>query len=324
MFPIERQASNMVSVLKTISILIVIVSPRSSVYAFLQTPSSVESTKTHPIFRRRPFTSTISRATLRQSPIINVPRGGASYSSSSSTALNFVDTAVATIDVFFRTAPYTAAFVTCCIQSSAADLLAQLNAARQTQLSAVASNSKKDGTSTSGGQRAMAQFRAGGIGAAAVQRISFFRSIFNVKRNLSFLIYGGFYLGCAFEWLYNTIYPKLFGTDITLQSVMGKVVLDIFILAPLVTLPVSYVIKAVVCRTSIRQEMQSYWKDVTEQHLLSKYCALYGPVTAVAFTVVPAHYRVSFFAIMDFFWLLAFSSIWSTADPVEGLSSSSQ
>ena len=234
---------------------------------------------------------------------IQIPRGGVSPPS---TRLNFASVAVASIDAFFRTAPYTAAFVTCGLQSSAADLLAQFNAARQTQNNLTTSNNDSIKKTT-----------------PAAHRTPNFRSTFDIKRNLSFLIYGGLYLGCAFEWLYNNAYPRLFGDTINVQTVLGKVLIDLLILAPLVTLPISYVIRAVIYQTPIRQELLSYWKDVKQQHVLSKYCAMYFPVTVVAFTLIPKHYRVSFFAFVDFTWVLLFSSISSGDSQVAQASNSS-
>lgn len=233
---------------------------------------------------------------------IQIPRGGVSPPS---TRLNFASVAVASIDAFFRTAPYTAAFITCGVQSSAADLLAQFNAARQTQNNTSSNNDSSRETTP------------------AAHRTPSFRSMFDIKRNLSFLIYGGFYLGCAFEWLYNNAYPRLFGDTINVQTVLGKVLIDLLILAPLVTLPISYVIRAIIYRTPIRQELLSYWKDVKHQHVLSKYCAMYFPVTLVAFTWIPQHYRVRFFAFVDFTWVLLFSSISSGDSQVVQASNSS-
>jgi hypothetical protein len=240
---------------------------------------------------------------VRNRRLVDINRGGGgSVSSSSSTALHFLSTAAASVDAFFRTAPYTAAFVTCGLQSSVADLLAQIHSARQVKRGTLGD---KQHSNTNVGEGTTAS----PMRPSSLLEWSSLYSVLDLKRNLSFLLYGGFYLGCAFEWLYNTAYPKMFGDTISVSTVLGKVVVDLLILAPLVTLPISYVIKALVYRTSIRQELRCYWKDVRQQHVLSKYCAMYLPVTIVAFTLIPAHYRVSFFAIVDFTWVLLLSSI---------------
>jgi hypothetical protein len=251
---------------------------------------------------------------IRNRTLVDINRGGDGGAfSSSSTALNFLTTAAAGVDAFFRTAPYTAAFVTCGLQSSLADLLAQIHSARQVKLG---TQQPSSASAVLGDRHRNTNVDEDTTNTAPIikSRLSAFRlsnlcSMFDVKRNLSFLLYGGFYLGCAFEWLYNTAYPKMFGETISVFTVLGKVIVDLLILAPLVTLPISYVIKALVYGTSVRQELLTYWNDVRQQHVLSKYCAMYLPVTIVAFTLIPAHYRVSFFAIVDFSWVLLLSSI---------------
>jgi hypothetical protein len=252
---------------------------------------------------------------VRNRTLVDINRGGDGGAfSSSSTALNFLTTAAASVDAFFRTAPYTAAFVTCGLQSSLADLLAQIHSARQVKLGTQQQPSTASAVLGDKHRNTNVDEDTTNIAPIVESRLSKFGlsricSMFDVKRNLSFLLYGGFYLGCAFEWLYNTAYPKMFGDTISVFTVLGKVVVDLLILAPLVTLPISYVIKALVYGTSVRQELLSYWNDVRQQHVLSKYCAMYLPVTIVAFTLIPAHYRVSFFAIVDFSWVLLLSSI---------------
>jgi hypothetical protein len=301
--------------LSTILLLIVVASSTTPTYGFGQVMRSKKLSRTAVVEQRQAATTTTTTALLRRTLLRDIHRGGGS-TSSSTTALNFLSTAVASVDTFFRTAPYTAAFVTCGLQSSVADLLAQLNTARQvlkstqpTAASAIMSNPHSSKNNDGDDTPSLNNNSTSSSSKQQFFGISSFYSIFDVKRNLSFLFYGGFYLGCAFEWLYNTAYPKMFGDTITLSTVLGKVVVDLLILAPLVTLPISYIIKALVYRTSIRQELLSYWKDVKQQHVLSKYCAMYLPVTIVAFTLVPAHYRVSFFAIVDFSWVLLLSSI---------------
>mmetsp|Transcript_4940 Transcript_4940/g.9895 ORF Transcript_4940/g.9895 Transcript_4940/m.9895 type:complete len:258 (-) Transcript_4940:415-1188(-) len=59
----------------------------------------------------------------------------------------------------------------------------------------------------------------------------------NFQRNIAYILYGGFYLGCALRFIYGNIFPQLFGTGTELSVVASKVLFDNFVLSPLVTFP---------------------------------------------------------------------------------------
>lgn len=48
---------------------------------------------------------------------------------------------------------------------------------------------------------------------------------------------------------------------------------------------------------------------MTENGLLTKYFLLWGPVQCITFSIVPEHLRVSFIAVVSFFWLIILSSV---------------
>jgi len=160
------------------------------------------------------------------------------------------------------------------------------------------------------------------------------------KRTLAFLVYGSLYQGISQEFIYNHLYPAWFGTGSDISTVLTKVGFDLCIQTTLVTLPVAYIIKglsvlllsqhhhqhhqddsdndfatAMTTTTTTKNNnvivtsLQKYWNDVQHQQLLQKYFALWGPVQCLTFGVVPEHYRVTFVAVVSFFWLIAFSTI---------------
>jgi len=165
--------------------------------------------------------------------------------------------------------PYLAAFVTCGAKASAADAVAQV----------------KDRTDDD-------------------------NSAFEFPRNLSYIIYGGVYQGMVQEYLFNHFLPRLFGSGTDVQTVAVKVMFDMLILSPLLCLPVAYLVKGVLLgQGGIYGGLQRYKADVLERGLIFKYWALWGPVQCLTFSIVPEHFRITWVAVVSFFWLIILSSL---------------
>lgn len=137
---------------------------------------------------------------------------------------------------------------------------------------------------------------------------------FNLLRNLTFLLYGGLYQGCAQYFLYNVVFPQLFGTGTDPTSVAKKVFADLLILTPFLCLPSVYFLKAIVFRYSFKEAARKYWTDVKEQKVVFKYWMLWAPVQTLTFGFVPPHLRILFIAGVSFFWLIILSKLTSSSD----------
>uniref|UniRef100_A0A7S4I711 Uncharacterized protein n=1 Tax=Odontella aurita TaxID=265563 RepID=A0A7S4I711_9STRA len=198
-------------------------------------------------------------------------------SKSTTTALAAFAAVASAVDVFYRTSPLLAAFLTCGANASAADVVAQ--------------------------KRASSAARAGSGGAVAAA------IPFEKRRTLAFLLYGGLYQGVAQEFLYNRFLPKLFGSGSSPSAVIGKVLFDMLILTPILCLPVAYVVKSMVYQRPLSDAWNRYSYDVREAGLLKKCWCLWGPVQCLTFGIVPEHFRVSFVSSVSFFWLIVLSTI---------------
>lgn len=83
---------------------------------------------------------------------------------------------------------------------------------------------------------------------------------------------------------------------------------DQLFLMPFSALPVCYLVKAAVFRSSLRQGFKYYIRDA-KKGLIFKAWALWVPTQCVTFTVVPEHLRIAFIAMVSFFWLIILSNI---------------
>lgn len=113
---------------------------------------------------------------------------------------------------------------------------------------------------------------------------------------------------------YNVLFPHLFGTEHTVQTIAAKVVFDDFVSAPLMWLPPAYLIKAMVYDYSLEEGLSRYWRDIRDEGLLWRYWSIWVPAQTISFSVVPDHLRVAFMASISFFWFILFSSVSSGGD----------
>jgi len=208
---------------------------------------------------------------------------------------------MSTINSFFQTQPYLAAFLACSFKASAADMIAQTQEMENLKTSESSNGDK--------------------------QAIDDLNSV-NISRNLGFLFYGGIYQGMAQNFIYNTLYPSLFGTDDSLALVGKEVLVDNLLFAPFLCLPVAYAFKAAFTSEeplgidTLNIGMRKYKHDVMTNSLLLRYWSIWFPCNMITFGVIPPHYRVVFVAAISFFWICILSSIASSEDSMEEKSNS--
>lgn len=116
-------------------------------------------------------------------------------------------------------------------------------------------------------------------------------------------------VGVTQEYVYNHLYPLFFGSGTDVVTVLTKVFFDLLVQTTLLTLPIAYFSKALIYRYGFREALRRYTDDIRNHGLLTKYFGLWGPVQCLTFSVVPEHWRVTFIAMVSFFWLIILSTI---------------
>jgi hypothetical protein len=202
----------------------------------------------------------------------------------------FLSTAVATLDTFWKTSPYAAAAVTCGFKASAADIVAQKRQYKQR-----ADELKEE-----------AQVRD--LNKEEKQEMKTEKKT-DLQRNVAYILYGALYQGLAQEFIYNHLYPVLFGAGTDIRTVLSKVCFDLLIQTTILTLPIAYMSKALIYRYSFQEAFRRYTDDIKNHGLLVKYFSLWGPVQCLTFSIIPEHFRVTFIACVSFFWIIILSSI---------------
>ena len=244
--------------------------------------------------------------------------------------------ALTAIDTFWKTSPYAAAAITCGIKGSVADLVAQKFFSTTPQLtsdedkddrmaagtagipssSATAERSRKVGfTSVPSTTTIRRSSTAVGMTSSSASIISSQRRRSkrnrikaDWKRNLAYTVYGSIYQGIMQEYIFNTLYPMFFGYGTDMATVAMKVTFNLLVHAPFITIPIAYIVKALLYKESFQQAFTKYWNDIRYNGLLTKFFMVWGPVQSITFSIVPEHWRVTFIAIISFFWMVILSS----------------
>jgi protein Mpv17 len=144
-------------------------------------------------------------------------------------------------------------------------------------------------------------------GIAQVQAFSKSDDSIEMRRNLAYVLYGGIFIGMMCHIEYDVVFPMIFGTEQTVETIIQRVLFDVFISAPFLWLPPAYLVKAVIYDYSFKEGLEKYWSDI-QNGLLLKYWALWLPALSFSFSTVPDHLRVAFMAFISFFWFIIFSS----------------
>ena len=201
----------------------------------------------------------------------------------------FLTTAAAAVDTFWKNSPYAAAALVCGVKACVADFVAQR---------------RHFNKRVENGEVLMDIFmnEEGLLSVKKPKKIS-------LQRNVAYVLYGSVYQGLAQEFIFNHIYPILFGVGTDVVTVLSKVMFNLLFQTTLVTLPIAYMSKAMVFRYSFKEAFRRYVHDIKNHKLLVKFYLLWFPVNSMAFSIIPEHFRVTFIAMASFFWLIILSSI---------------
>eukprot|EP00568_Trieres_chinensis_P013693 CAMPEP_0183292958 /NCGR_PEP_ID=MMETSP0160_2-20130417/1832_1 /TAXON_ID=2839 ORGANISM="Odontella Sinensis, Strain Grunow 1884" /NCGR_SAMPLE_ID=MMETSP0160_2 /ASSEMBLY_ACC=CAM_ASM_000250 /LENGTH=243 /DNA_ID=CAMNT_0025454003 /DNA_START=119 /DNA_END=847 /DNA_ORIENTATION=+ len=147
------------------------------------------------------------------------------------------------VGAFYKSSPFLAAFTTCGTIASAADFVAQ----------------RRD------------------ISIEKNAETPSLRKTLDVdpRRTLAFLLYGGLYQGVCQEFIYNRLFPVIFGSGTGASVVLGKVAADMLVLTPLLCLPLAYVVKSLVFGRSFQDAIVRYSDDVMNKALLLRFWGLW-------------------------------------------------
>jgi hypothetical protein len=234
---------------------------------------------------------------------------------------------------FFRTQPFLAAFMTCSVKASAADLLAQTSSSTSTSNNNEEEEQEKTKKMIPAKKKKRTESSSTSSSTLSNKKTKQDSPV-NVHRNLAFLLYGGLYQGMFLQFLYMAVYPALYGDSP--YRIVASVFTDTCVFGPFVTLPIAYIIRAVIESNAttgdnehkhehtlssliqpIEQGIDKYKNHVLTQGLLYTYWMIWAPAQTLNHGFVPEHLRVFFVAFVSFFWVYLLSGISSQQEQPE-------
>ena len=163
------------------------------------------------------------------------------------------------VNEFYRTNRYKGAFLTCALKGCSADLVAQTIAAKREQREEEERLLQEERT----GLQRFSPINRG-------RRVSVKKTFsLDVRRTLTFLVYGGFYQGCFLEFFYNDILPVL-GKGTDARTVAKKVAADMGFISPLITIPMAYLVKGLLLGNTPVDSLKNYYSDVVTKGVVLK------------------------------------------------------
>ena len=146
--------------------------------------------------------------------------------------------ALSAINHFYKNNRFKGAFLTCSIKRCTADLVAQYIAAAKKERQLRDEESKVSAIDNAISKLNPIKRARGGHLTERQMRFSL-----DLRRSAMFLLYGGFYQGCAQELIYNDILPFL-GTGTDMLTVVKKVGVDMGVIAPFICIPSEFPVRS--------------------------------------------------------------------------------
>lgn len=143
-----------------------------------------------------------------------------------------------------------------------------------------------------------------GSAADAVAQLN--EESFDWRRNASFALFSGAYLGVGQHYVYNVAFPLLLGAGRDLMTGCKKVLVDALVHVPLVYLPLYYPFETVATGKGTPADGLRKYRDDAPK-VLSTYWCTWPPVHLFSFTVLPTELRITFIASVSFLWLIFLS-----------------
>ena len=277
-----------------------------------------------PTSQSMPYTNTRSTINRRQNRILSKSTPTITTTGTSLYAFDVLSK----IDNFYETAPYTAAFFTCGIKASAADLFAQTRGMTQSENNSNDEDVKvNDSEMILSTQKQIESQERLTSSLLSSQEISMQKPLtdemnqskqLEYQRNFAFILYGGLYQGIAQEYLYNHLFPLWFGIGNDMATVFTKVLFDLTVVSPFICIPIAYIVKSIIYRQHWWSDgIAKYVYDLRYNRLLFTYYAIWCPAGICSFGLIPDHYRIAFIAFISFFWLILLSTISSSSKEKE-------
>lgn len=125
------------------------------------------------------------------------------------------------------------------------------------------------------------------------------------RRLLAVALFSGCFTGCAYHFIFNVTFPRIFGLSKSLATVSMKALADASLIFPFLYMPIFYSFDEFFRHGTISSVPSRWFNDVSS--CLQEYAKIWPATMLCVFSVVPPDLRVSFIAGVSFMWLILLS-----------------
>lgn len=127
------------------------------------------------------------------------------------------------------------------------------------------------------------------------------------RRTLAVAIFSGAFCGCAYHWIFNVLYTRMYGTATSAGVVVAKTFTDGFVSFPFLYMPCFFVCDEII-RFGRYDSIFSRWQSEIPD-VMKDYFKIWPFANLLVFSVVPPALRTTFMASVSFCWLVMLSFI---------------
>eukprot|EP00931_Biecheleriopsis_adriatica_P009827 TRINITY_DN110915_c0_g1_i1.p1 TRINITY_DN110915_c0_g1~~TRINITY_DN110915_c0_g1_i1.p1 ORF type:complete len:226 (+),score=36.81 TRINITY_DN110915_c0_g1_i1:49-678(+) len=143
-----------------------------------------------------------------------------------------------------------------------------------------------------------------GVAQCAVEK----QDHFDIRRNVGFACYSGFYMGVFQSYVFNGVYSWIFGRATTWQVAMKKSLFDATVHTPFLYLPAGYFASNALNGKDVLAGLRKYMDPSEMLHVNATCAAVWLPTHYITFCYCPQHLRIVFAASVSALWLIVMSS----------------
>jgi hypothetical protein len=131
----------------------------------------------------------------------------------------------------------------------------------------------------------------------------------NLRRFFNYAaVFGGVYCGMGQHFLYNSLYPRLFGATQSFSVAGMQIMTECCVANPFIAMPLYYCCKAVIegegtVESGLAQYREEFWQ------VFQEYCLFWVPAHVVTFGFMPPQFRIAWVASVSVAYLSRLSFV---------------
>mmetsp|Transcript_111919 Transcript_111919/g.239069 ORF Transcript_111919/g.239069 Transcript_111919/m.239069 type:complete len:267 (+) Transcript_111919:251-1051(+) len=127
------------------------------------------------------------------------------------------------------------------------------------------------------------------------------------RQVLAMGLFSGCFTGCAYHFIFNVAFSRIWGASKSLSTVLSKAATDGILVFPFLYMPTFYYFDELIRHGSLKAIPERWMTEI--RSCMRSYVNIWPATMLCVFTIVPVELRISFIASVSFTWLIILSVI---------------